>query len=195
MSLESEKAQLRQSVLSACREIGRAQTERSSERVAQHVIASPEFEAASVVGLYAATAGEITTRVLFEVARRAGKCCVFPSCKPERRLEFAQIDHWEQLSPGRFGLLEPAAGFVAIELSPGDLVLVPGVAFDRRGGRVGRGGGYYDRAFPVAGPPGPFLMALAHPLQLIDSVPVGANDRRMDAVVTESGIIRPEMGQ
>jgi len=166
VSLDSQKAQLRRSVLSACHEIAPAQAARSAERVAQHVIASPE--------------------------RKAGKCCVFPRCLPDRRLDFAQIDHWEQLEPGRFGLREPDTKLQAVPLSPGDLVLVPGVAFDPQGGRVGRGGGYFDRAFPVGGPPGPFLMALAHPIQVIGAVPVGVNDRRMDAVATESGIIRPE---
>jgi len=192
VSLDSQKAQLRRSVLSACHEIAPAQAARSAERVAQHVIASPEFERAAIVGLYAATGGEIATRPIFEASRKAGKCCVFPRCLPDRRLDFAQIDHWEQLEPGRFGLREPDTKLQAVPLSPGDLVLVPGVAFDPQGGRVGRGGGYFDRAFPVGGPPGPFLMALAHPIQVIGAVPVGVNDRRMDAVATESGIIRPE---
>ena len=114
MSLESDKAELRRRVLSACREIPSEQAKRSAERVAQHVVSSSELEGAGTIGFYAATAAEIATRPIFEASRGAGKCCVFPRCQPERRLEFAKIDHWEQLSPGRFGLLEPAAGIVAI---------------------------------------------------------------------------------
>jgi 5-formyltetrahydrofolate cyclo-ligase len=190
--LASQKAALRQSVLSACQAIGPEQAARTAQRVAEHVVGSPEFLRAAIVALYAATAGEIATRSLFEAARRAEKRCVFPRCQAENQLDFAQIDHWEQLEPGRFGILEPGAQLAATPLDPADLVLVPGVAFDRQGGRIGRGGGYYDRSFPVDGPPGPFLMGLAHPVQLIDAVPVGTSDRRMDAVVTEAGIVRPQ---
>jgi 5-formyltetrahydrofolate cyclo-ligase len=191
VSLESEKARIRQDGLAACREIAVDGAKRNSERVAEHVISSPELEQARSIGMYAATEWEIGTRLIFEASRREGKCCVFPRCLSGNRLDFARVDQYEQLAPGRFGILEPEKELEAIALSPGDLVLVPGVVFDRQGGRLGRGGGYYDRTFPVGDSSGPLLMALAHSVQLIDAVPVGANDRRMDAVATESGIVRP----
>jgi 5-formyltetrahydrofolate cyclo-ligase len=67
-------------------------------------------------------------------------------------------------------------------------VLVPGVAFDRAGGRLGRGAGYYDRAFPVSAPSAPLLIGVAYEIQRVDRLPLVETDRRMDAVVTERAL-------
>ncbi len=66
---------------------------------------------------------------------------------------------------------------------------MPGVAFDRRGRRLGRGGGHYDRVFPPA-TAAPLLLGVAFSFQLVDAVPVGPADRRVDGIVTELGIVR-----
>jgi len=68
------------------------------------------------------------------------------------------------------------------------VVLLPGVAFDAQGNRLGRGGGHYDATFPV-GEPGPLLIGLAWSFQLIPAVPHGSRDRRVDAIVTEDGCV------
>lgn len=104
-------------------------------------------------------------------------------------LEFAAVDDLATLRTGRFGVPEPGASSIAVQLAPGDLVLVPGLAFDRSGGRLGRGGGYYDRAFPAARE-APVLIGLAFSLQWIESVPMGPLDRRVDGVITEIGVVR-----
>jgi 5-formyltetrahydrofolate cyclo-ligase len=67
-------------------------------------------------------------------------------------------------------------------------VLVPGVAFDRAGNRLGRGQGLYDRAFPASAPRPPLLIGVAYQIQLVEAVPYTEADRRMDAVVTELGL-------
>lgn len=190
MSLDSDKEQLRRKVLLACRAIDPGQAELSAKRLAVVVARCPEFQTAERVGLYAATGSEISTGPVFEAARRAGKRCLFPRCRGENQLEFAEVSDWQQLERGRFGILEPGPQLPASPLCENDLVLVPGVAFDLRGGRMGRGAGYYDRAFAALRPPSPYLMGIAHPIQLLDSVPLGAHDRRMDAVATERGILR-----
>lgn len=87
------------------------------------------------------------------------------------------------------GPWEPPAIAPALPLEAQDVVLVPGLGFDRHGGRIGRGGGCYDRTFPP-GVRGPTLVALAFAWQVIDRVPAGPHDRRMDAIVTEYGMIR-----
>jgi 5-formyltetrahydrofolate cyclo-ligase len=99
------------------------------------------------------------------------------------------VGTWEDLVPGRYGVLEPAPEREPIALSELQLVMVPGVAFDAEGRRLGRGGGYYDRTFPV-GAAGPVLVGLAFAFQLVEAVPAGPLDRRVDAVVTEQAIIR-----
>ncbi|MCP4036817.1 MAG: 5-formyltetrahydrofolate cyclo-ligase [bacterium] len=191
MSLESEKIRLRQGARVTCRSIDPRQAERAALRLAGHILNSLEFLSAERVVLYAATAGEISTQPVFEAVSEAHKRCLFPRCLSGGRLEFAPVDDAGQLVPGRFGILEPGAQLAAGPLAAGDLVLVPGMAFDRRGGRVGRGGGYYDRAFPAGAAPGPCLMGVAHSAQLVDAVPVGVHDRVMDCIATELGVIRP----
>ena len=195
MSLELDKARLRQQLLSACGVIPTKQAETSAQRVAVHVAGCREFERAERIGFYGAMEAEISTRPAFAAARLAGKRWLCPRCLDRNQLEFAQVDDWEQLRPGRFGILEPDAKIAASFFCQNDLVLVPGVAFDRQGGRIGQGGGYYDRAFPSEGPPGPYLMGLAHSVQLLDSVPLGNHDRKMDAIVTEAGIFRGIAGE
>jgi 5-formyltetrahydrofolate cyclo-ligase len=96
------------------------------------------------------------------------------------------VDDWDALAPGRFGVLEPLDSDTE-RLSPADVVIVPGVAFDRSGWRLGRGGGHYDRAFP-SGAPSPWLVGVGYSFQWIAEVPHDdSRDRRVDAIVTEHG--------
>jgi 5-formyltetrahydrofolate cyclo-ligase len=107
----------------------------------------------------------------------------------EPRLEFAPVASLGELRPGRYGVEEPPVERPAEAVAAEDLVLVPGVAFDRNGNRLGRGGGHYDRTFPP-GQPGPLLFGVAYALQVVSAVPHAPSDRRVDAIVTENGIHR-----
>lgn len=92
----------------------------------------------------------------------------------------------DELVPGAYGIWTPRED--CPEILPGeiDLILVPGTAFDRRGARLGQGGGYYDRFLPrTAG----FRMGVCHDFALLDRVAQQPHDQRMDAVVTPGGII------
>ena len=112
-------------------------------------------------------------------------------------LTFHQVDR-DALVPGRFGLLEPPADAPALPLESLDLVVVPGVAFDTAGGRLGFGGGFYDRTFgdlARAGTRRAPLIALCFDLQVVARCPVGPNDVRVDLVVTESRTLRSAGGR
>ena len=98
-------------------------------------------------------------------------------------LHFASWRPGDVLVPERFGTMRPVG-----EAMMPDMLLVPLLAFDRRGGRLGYGGGFYDRT--LAGLPGRFRLGCAFAAQQVDAVPVGPYDIRLDAVATESGIIR-----
>ncbi len=152
---------------------------------AARLAAMPEYPGASRVALYAALPDELGTRPLFEAVRRAGKAALFPRTDPVRRvLEFIAAARWEELEPGRYGVREPCHG-VAVHLGVGDLVVVPGLAFDAAGHRLGRGGGWFDRTFPRTERPGPLLIGYAYERQVVQSVPSGRKDCRVDWIVTE----------
>lgn len=187
--MEAEKSRLRRNVAFVQSTMGPDQFERAGELVAEHVSKTREFEAADIVALYAATEGEVGTRGVFDSARALEKCCVFPRCLEGNQLEFATVENWHELEPGRFGILEPPAGARRVSLAEIDLILVPGLAFDRIGGRLGRGAGYYDRALTEVGAASPILMGVAHSVQLFESVPMDEHDRPMHAVALETGII------
>jgi 5-formyltetrahydrofolate cyclo-ligase len=158
---------------------------RSAER---HLLGAAELLCARRVALYAALADEIATAGLFHGLAKAGKVCLLPRVVAGRRLAFCAVERWEDLVPGSFGVSEPPEGCPTIRPGPGDVVIAPGVAFDAEGWRLGWGGGHYDRAFPPEAAEAPLLFGLAFELQVVESVPHGSRDRRMDAIVTERGI-------
>jgi 5-formyltetrahydrofolate cyclo-ligase len=166
------------------------------------------------VALYAALPDEFPTRPCFELLRKRGVETCFPRTLAEG-LRFGCVSLWEDLEAGRYGVLEPPEGAVLRPLEEVDLVLVPGLAFDTRGNRLGRGGGHYDAALPAGdegaafshpgtprnspgtlrvdrGTPssgrGPQRIGLAYAFQVLPEVPHGSRDRRVDAIVTESGL-------
>jgi 5-formyltetrahydrofolate cyclo-ligase len=160
--------------------------------VAEAVASVEEFRSAPALALYAALPDELPTDELFERAAAASKPCFFPRCMPGTALDFVQIDRWEALELGRYGVREPPANLAAGTLPSGSLVVVPGVAFDSEGNRLGQGKGYYDRAFPKDDPRRFKLFGVGFEVQLVECVPVGEFDRRMDAVVTGGCIQRPK---
>lgn len=204
-ALVARKRTLRRRIAALRRAWPPGHGEALGRRVLAHLGEVPEWQRARRVVLYASLPDELGTRPLFEGAREEGKEVLLPRCVSGGRLEFAPVASWSELVPGRYGLLEPPASAAAEPLDAADLLLLPGVAFDRRGRRLGRGGGYYDRTLaeleprgerPVAeragsGPPGgPVCIGLAASLQVIDEVPTGRRDRAVEAVLTEDGLLR-----
>ena len=143
--------------------------------------------------LFASIAGEISTRPVLDCARAAGRRLLWPRVNPQGELEFAACPGWEALRPGRYGVLEPPAELAAEPLGPDVLVLVPGLAFDRTGGRLGRGGGHYDRA--LARRRGARSFGTGFAFQVVEELPLEPWDARVDALLTEEGILRVAAGQ
>ena len=154
---------------------------------------SPAFAEAQTVALFASLVGEPDMDPCFALAVAAGKRVVLPRCEGEETLVFHVVGTRAKLVPGAFGVLEPPAALPRLEVAHIELALVPGVAFDEEGGRLGRGRGYYDAAFP-AGSGGPTLFGAGFEFQLVERVPTGPADRRLDAVLTERGWRRAEPG-
>jgi 5-formyltetrahydrofolate cyclo-ligase len=109
---------------------------------------------------------------------------LLPRAREDRRLEFAGFEDPSLLVAGAFGALEPPDNEPGVALLAEDLVLLPGVAFDRRGRRLGRGGGWYDRSLP---PLVRRLFGLAYSFQIVEEVPVTALDQCVAGIFTEAG--------
>jgi 5-formyltetrahydrofolate cyclo-ligase len=181
----SDKRRLRRLLSERRRAVPPAEAMRVATRIAELLLAEPRVRSARRIALYAALEGEVPSRPLFDALVSLGKPCLFPRVLERRALAFAVVADWSELRPGRYGVLEPPAQAAVIRPEQGDLVLVPGVAFDRAGNRLGRGQGFYDRAFPASAPHPPLLIGVAHQIQLVEAVPNVETDRRVDAVVTE----------
>jgi 5-formyltetrahydrofolate cyclo-ligase len=186
VELRDRKNRLRLRMAAQRRAVEPVAAQQAARRVASHLAARPELRGAARVVLYAALPDELPTLPLFAAALEAGKPVLLPRVPRAGVLEFAPCARWEELRPGRYGVLEPPARSPAQPLERRDLIVVPGVAFDRAGNRLGRGQGYYDRWLP---PPqdGPLLVGAGFAFQLVASVPNGPGDRRMDAILTEQG--------
>jgi 5-formyltetrahydrofolate cyclo-ligase len=187
--LEAAKRRLRREMAERRRAVPREEAEAAGRQLAARLTDCPEFLGAQRVAFYAALPDELPTRVAFQAALERGCCALFPAQDGERRLVFRMVERWEELRPGRYGVPEPPEQGAAVQLAQDDLVLVPGVAFDAEGHRLGRGGGCYDAAFPP-GASAPLLYGVGFEFQVVAAVPHGSRDRRMDAIVTERMIRR-----
>jgi 5-formyltetrahydrofolate cyclo-ligase len=166
-------------------ELGAEERGERSQNLLARLPALPAWKAARSVLLFAPLPEEPDLDLLWTNGGLAGKECAYP------RVAGKQMQLWRVRSladlqaAARWGLREPAVeGSVSVGLDECDVVLVPGLAFDRRGARLGRGGGFYDRL--LAGRRGgTFLVGVAFAFQIVPEVPVAAHDVIMDAVVTD----------
>ena len=162
-----------------------------SRRILDTFMELPEYGRAGTVMFYVDVRSEVRTRQHFPKALASGKKIVIPYCV-DGELELFHLESMDELALGMYRILEPqpelrsvAAKHVDVEEL--DLIMVPGVAFDRRGARSGHGMGYYDKLLEHARPNAP-LVALAFECQMFDEVPTQEHDVFMDKVVTELSV-------
>lgn len=147
-----------------------------------------ELPAGSIVALYAPKGTEVETDVLDASVRARGLGVVYPRIVDgDRRLAFHAATIAE-LAPSRFGLLEPSETAVQVDVARVAAFVIPGLAFDREGWRVGWGKGYYDAT--LAGAPSARRIGVAFECQLVEQVPHDVHDARLHFVVTEHGVYR-----
>jgi 5-formyltetrahydrofolate cyclo-ligase len=170
--------------------------ERASDVAVAALVQLPEYHAAGTVLWYLDCRSELRTRQVLPAALASGKRIVVPYCTVDEaganKLGLWRLESIEELVIGKWKILEPPRdrwGEPGKEIEPAelDLVVVPGVAFSRRGGRMGNGQGYYDRLLAGVRPDCP-LIGLCYECQLFDDLVVGPHDVFMDKVVTESAV-------
>ena len=162
-----------------------------SERIVRRFMDLPEYEKAGTVMFYVDVRDEVRTRQALPEALASGKRIVVPYCL-NGELELFWLENMDELELGMYRILEPKVELrdvAAKRLTPTDLdlVMVPGVAFDRNGGRTGHGKGYYDKLLQHARKDAP-LVALSFECQLFEEIPAESHDIFMDKVVTEDSV-------
>jgi 5-formyltetrahydrofolate cyclo-ligase len=183
--LEQAKRRLRLRMTTARQRLTAAAAAELSRSVCARLLKDAVFGAATHIVAYSAVGNEVDPSKVVDAARLAGR----PVYYPRRRgasLEFLGADE-ATLQPGPGGLLEPTQGDPLSESAPDVLFLVPGVAFDTRGVRLGRGAGCYDRA--LARFTSARFLGLAYDFQVVPFLPEASWDVRMHALVTDARLM------
>lgn len=178
------KADIRKKVFRLRKEAPGEQVLRDSHTICEQVTGLPEFLKADWIYLYIDCRNEVMTGEILEKALAMGKRVAAPKVEGKNMI-FYQISGEEDLEPGYFGIREPRQGLAPADGSSG-LMIMPGVAFDRKRGRVGYGGGFYDRY--LAAHPDLFTAAVAFEFQLFDQVPREETDILPQCLITEKCI-------
>lgn len=188
--IETAKLALRDQLLTARGRLPVAWLADRSRRTSQLLLAADEVRRAATVAAYVSVGREPGTGLLLDALRDAGKRVIVPVLEPDNDLDWALYESPDSLARAGRGLLEPTTDRLGREAVAGaDVVIVPGLAVDRTGMRLGRGGGSYDRALGRV-PVGTFTCVVLNDDELLPTVPADAHDRRVTAVVTEERLIR-----
>jgi 5-formyltetrahydrofolate cyclo-ligase len=152
------------------------------------LFALPEFSRAKTILFYVSIRGEVKTEVAISESLKMGKKVLVPFAKlKDKTLMISEIHNLDELSPGAFGIPEPKHPH-EFPLDEIDLVVIPGIAFDRKGNRLGYGMGFYDRFLKNLKGDVP-LVALAYEFQIVNAVPRDDNDIVVHKIVTEKEVI------
>ncbi len=189
-ALRAAKLALRARCLAARDALSGAEHQAASAAIAAGIARLPSFVAAPAVLLTLAFRSEWDTRRLVDAALAAGKIVAMPRVDPVARMLDLHVitDPDGDIERGYQGIPEPRRACPMLRRDEITWVLVPGIAFDRSGARMGYGGGYYDRLLPLL-PALASRVAGAFDLQLVERVPMAPHDFGVDTIVTETGAL------
>ena len=192
--LPMNTGEIRKNIRTKRRALTPAQQQTAALHLATLIAQQGFFLRAKRIGIYLANDGEIDPSLLMGIALNANKSCYLPIIHPLQfnRLYFGEYREGDHLKANRFGILEPQ--FNSTQVAPIwtlDFILLPLVAFDRSGSRIGMGGGFYDRTLAACAnqPSRPTLIGLAHSCQEVESISQQSWDIPLDQIITEREII------
>lgn len=192
--VQAERRALRASMKERRRALTAPERIAAAQGVMKQLAQLPEITVDTRIGAYFAVDGELSLHFVVAQCWRRGQTVHLPLAGARRRLDYAPYDAQTEVAPNRFGIPEPrvdAAALVAPEAL--ELVLVPLVAFDRRGGRLGYGGGYYDKGFAFLHgherPTMPLLVGVGYAFQEVATLAPEPWDVALDFVATDRELI------
>ena len=183
--VELKKENLRKEILKKLRDISGEEKERKVEGLKEKLFSSEEFKKAKCVMFYVSKDYEVDTHKMIDESIAMGKKVVVPiTLKEEKTLRPSELrDRKRELVKGHYGIHQPHEKHIRpVPLEEVDLMVVPGIAFDKSGHRLGHGGGYYDRFLEKA-PPTVFTVGLAFSFQIVDELPRHDTDIPVDKVI------------
>lgn len=176
-----DKETLRTALRQRRRALAEGEQQSAAEAVAAHVAQLPGWHSARKVALYMAADGELDPTPIAARARREEKTVFLPVITADRRLQFHPWQEGAPLTTNHYGIPEPT-GTDPVAIQTLDYIFLPLVGWDERGGRLGMGGGFYDRS--LAGVEGVAFVGLAHECQRVPAIPVERWDVRLHFVAT-----------
>ena len=180
--VELTKKKIRSRILLRLKKQKEEDRDRKSKKIKGKLFRTLVFKKAKIVLFYISFDGEVNTMEMLKEAQNLGKTVAVPVCEKNKVIIKPCIYRYKaQLKKGPYGVYEPAIK-KAINLEDLDLVIVPGVAFDKRGNRLGRGKGCYDRFLKKLKPHTPTI-GLAFDFQILPSVPATTSDSRVERVI------------
>jgi 5-formyltetrahydrofolate cyclo-ligase len=188
--IETAKLALRDQLVTARGRLPLAELAERALAVRDQLLAAPEVRRAATVAAYVSVGREPGTGALLDGLVAAGKRVVLPLLQPDNDLDWAAYSGADGLASAGRGLLEPTGPQLGPDaIATADVVIVPGLAVDRTGLRLGRGGGSYDRVLGRV-PVGTFTCVVLNDAEVLDEVPAAPHDRRVTAAVTEQRLLR-----
>ncbi|WP_438347564.1 5-formyltetrahydrofolate cyclo-ligase [Paenibacillus sp. FA6] len=195
--LSIDKRTMRLRLTEARNELSKNECEQWSNEAVGYIIEELETMGIANFLVYIPFRSELNTRPLIEWGWNKGLEVLVPRCDPSNySMEMYPLRDWNELSPGAYGIEEPdplrttAVGYRFVP----EAIVLPGLAFDRTGGRLGYGSGYYDRLYERLQPwieadKPPILIGLGYNMQIVDKVPMDEHDAALNMLVTEKGIV------
>lgn len=187
----TERDELRVKVKMLREKTSMLQVLEASARIGERVLAMDEYRAAKTVFCYYSLPMEVQTGGLIREMLRQGKEVYLPVTGKDRSMKAVRLRKADAVHRGAFKVMEPD-GDEEIDPAGLDLILTPGLAFDRAGGRIGYGAGCFDRFLPRCRG---LIVGLALDMQLVDEVPMEVHDVYMHRIITQSGVIDCGRGQ
>ena len=180
------KSEIRKRVLALLKEQEESERIAKSRSIEEKLFSLPEFVRAGCVMFYISFDGEVDTATMIKRAQQMGKKVAVPFIRGEEKLIASLLKNNDnQLSPGPYGILQPREPFIEeLSLEDIDLVVVPGVAFDKRGNRLGRGKGYYDRFLKDLTAKRIPCLGIAFDFQVVENIPTLSHDLAVTKLIT-----------
>ena len=184
--VKTEKNALRKQYKLLRSELSEEEKQKLDRQICENTQSLASFRYAETVLMYAPTKGEINVMPIAEYALSCGKRIAFPRSNAENHtMDFKYVESLDSLVPGEFGIFEPSEDMPSVIDFSHSICIVPGLVFDKMGYRVGYGKGFYDRFFSNYRET---KLGLIYSDFILDSVPRGRFDRRVDILVSERGV-------